>query len=324
LSLAGKTQADAAVAGDVIANFNNSSATGYGLRVGGGASGAGYALSVNNYSGTELLQVTGAGNVGIGTASPSYKLDVTGQGRATTGFAVSTDGSTFTPAGLNAIPNYGVGYITSTSQTVLSGFGGIPFYTNQAERMRITQNGGVSFGSSGTAYGSSGQVLVSNGDTAPTWGSAIVSGTAQATTSGTTKDFTSIPSWVKRITVMFNGVSTSGTSNIQIQIGSGSVSTSGYNSRATWYTQNASSTAGFISTASIAASTNVQYGTYVLTLISGNAWTGFGNLTNQGNDITVSSAGASPALGGALDRVRITTVNGTDTFDAGSVNILYE
>ena len=29
-------------------------------------------------------------------------------------------------------------------------------------------------------------------------------------------------------------------------------------------------------------------------------------------------------LAGALDRVRITTVNGTDTFDAGSINILYE
>ena len=29
-------------------------------------------------------------------------------------------------------------------------------------------------------------------------------------------------------------------------------------------------------------------------------------------------------LSGALDRVRVTTVNGTDTFDAGSINILYE
>lgn len=29
-------------------------------------------------------------------------------------------------------------------------------------------------------------------------------------------------------------------------------------------------------------------------------------------------------LSGTLDRVRITTANGTDTFDAGTINILYE
>jgi hypothetical protein len=95
---------------------------------------------------TTRVAIDSTGNVGIGTSSPSYKLDVTGQGRATTGFAVSTDGSTFTPSGLNAIPNYGVGYITSTSQTVLSGFGGIPFYTNQLERARIDSSGNVGIG----------------------------------------------------------------------------------------------------------------------------------------------------------------------------------
>ena len=95
---------------------------------------------------TTAVTIDTSQNVGIGTASPSYKLDITGQGRATTGFAVSADGSTFTPSGLNAIPNYGVGYITSTSQTTLSGFGGIPFYTNQVERMRIDSSGNVGIG----------------------------------------------------------------------------------------------------------------------------------------------------------------------------------
>ena len=56
----------------------------------------------------------------------------------------------------------------------------------------------------------------------------ITSGTAVASTSGTSIDFTSIPSWVKRITVMFSGVSLSGTSSIYIQIGSGSAEITGY------------------------------------------------------------------------------------------------
>ncbi len=106
--------------------------------------------------------------LGIGTSSPAYKLDITGQGRATTGFAVSTDGSTFTPSGLNAIPNYGVGYITSTSISTLAGFGGMSFYTNQLERLRIGSAGQIGIG--GATYGTNGQVLTSSGSgSAPTW-----------------------------------------------------------------------------------------------------------------------------------------------------------
>jgi hypothetical protein len=93
------------------------------------------------------LVTTIGGNVGVGTASPSYKVDVTGQARATTGFAVSTDGSAFTPSGLNAIPNYGLGYITTDSRVSLAGFGGMLFYTNQAERARIDSSGNVNIGS---------------------------------------------------------------------------------------------------------------------------------------------------------------------------------
>jgi hypothetical protein len=92
------------------------------------------------------LVTTTGGNVGVGTSSPAYKLDVTGQGRATTGFAVSTDGSAFTPSGLNAIPNYGLGYITSTSISAVAGFGGVSFYTNQAERARIDSSGNLLVG----------------------------------------------------------------------------------------------------------------------------------------------------------------------------------
>ena len=156
--------------------------------------------------------------------------------------------------------------------------------------------------------------------------SAITSSTAVASTSGTSIDFTSIPSWVKRITVMFNGVSTNGTSNLQIQIGSGSVSTSGYSSSATFFSSSggsSTSTAGLIITSALVAA-SVSNGNIMLCLQNNNTWTSSGVLSLVTSAATQFSGGVSSTLGGTLDRVRITTVNGTDTFDAGSINILYE
>lgn len=154
----------------------------------------------------------------------------------------------------------------------------------------------------------------------------INSKTAVASTSGTNIDFTGIPSGVKRITVMFNGVSTNGTSNIQVQIGAGSIDTSGYSSGVVQLqggtaTIGTASTAGFLLTGSNSA-VSVYYGNVVFDLLSSNTWIESGTLYNT---VGVINNGASAkALSGVLDRVRITTVNGTDTFDAGSINILYE
>jgi hypothetical protein len=157
--------------------------------------------------------------------------------------------------------------------------------------------------------------------------SAITAGTAVASTSGTTVDFTGIPSWVKRITVMFSGVSTSGSSNKLLQLGSGSVTTTGYTSIGgtmyvgAAYVGMATSTAGFIMGDN--SGTNNIYGTYVFTLVTGNTWVGSSSANTSGTNYALVSSG-NITLSGALDRVRITTVNGTDTFDAGSINILYE
>ena len=154
--------------------------------------------------------------------------------------------------------------------------------------------------------------------------SNIVAGTSVASTSGTSIDFTSIPTWVKRITVMFNGVSTSGTSNILLQLGTSSgVETTSYvsgNANVSTTVTNNTSTQGHLVDSSVAG-TNVDYGHAIITLISGNTWVGSSQVNNAG----VSKIGnSSKALAGTLDRVRITTVNGTDTFDAGTINILYE
>jgi hypothetical protein len=159
---------------------------------------------------------------------------------------------------------------------------------------------------------------------------AFVAGTAVASTSGTSIDFTSIPSWVKRVTVMFNGVSTNGSSPILMQIGSGSVSTSGYTTAAQYAVaasvQYASSTAGFIlEPTGNADASAVRFGCVVLSNLGSNTWVSQGSIYPSVTAVTVcSSTGGSPALSGALDRVRITTVGGTNTFDAGSINILYE
>jgi hypothetical protein len=149
--------------------------------------------------------------------------------------------------------------------------------------------------------------------------SAITSGTAQASTSGTAILFSSIPSWVKRITVMFSGVSvTTGTTNLLVQVGSGSVQTTGYTSSVSQSTSTSTSTSGFI-VRNLSSGANTVSGVLVLNLLSSNTWVGSGTA----NVSTASSCAGVVTLSGALDRVNITT-DTSDTFDAGSINILYE
>jgi hypothetical protein len=154
---------------------------------------------------------------------------------------------------------------------------------------------------------------------------AFIAGTAVASTSGTSIDFTSIPSWVKRVTVLFNQVSTNGTSIFRIQLGTSSgITSSGYfgnvvdaggSARATY-------TAGF-SLALYNTASYVWSGSISIQNINGNNWIAMGTITPSASDAGGTVCGGVP-LGAVLDRVRITTVNGTDAFDAGTINILYE
>ena len=166
--------------------------------------------------------------------------------------------------------------------------------------------------------------LAAVGSKANSGGTLITSGTAVASTSGTNIDFTSIPSWVKRITVMFAGVSTNGTSIPQIQLGySGGVEVTGYVSAAfTSNTNNSTSTTGFL-LGGTSLSTYVRSGSAQICSMGSNLWS-----FSYAGGVTVATSGdfggGNKTTTGTLDRVRITTVNGTDTFDAGSINILYE
>jgi hypothetical protein len=158
--------------------------------------------------------------------------------------------------------------------------------------------------------------------------SGVMSAAISLSTSGTSIDFTSIPAWVKRITVMFNGVSTNGTSNIQAKIGAGSITSTGYKSAAI-INNNASNTGltiyttGFGMDGGSPAATTVRYGVMTIVSMGSNVWA----YTYNGYMETYAFAGTASGtvtLSGTLDRVRLTTVNGTDTFDAGSINIMYE
>jgi hypothetical protein len=154
----------------------------------------------------------------------------------------------------------------------------------------------------------------------------LVQGTAVASTSGTSIDFTGIPSWARRVTVIFNGVSTNGTSPFLVQLGSGSVTTSGYTSVGSGIAatvNSTTSTAGFVA-GNVNTAASLASGLFVFANVSGTTWAGSGSVSQSAIPQTNLSTGNSPALSGALDRVRITTVGGTDTFDAGSVNILWE
>ena len=169
--------------------------------------------------------------------------------------------------------------------------------------------------------GSNTQTLVSaTGTLAP-----LISSTAVAASSGTAVLFTGIPSWVKRITVLFNEVSLSGTDSILVQIGdAGGVETTGYVSSSTGTTGAAggtsSSTSGFIVASTLAS--YVNSGALVLTLMGSNLWiaSGAGKLATN----TSWFAGGSKTLSDTLTQLNI-TVTGANTFDgAGTVNILYE
>lgn len=148
----------------------------------------------------------------------------------------------------------------------------------------------------------------------------ITSGIA-ATASGTSVDFTGIPAWVKRITIMFSEVSTSGTSAKLVQLGSGTIVTTGYTGSGGNANASVNYTTGF-GLYSITAAIKM-FGHITITNIHGNVWVGSWVFGVTGAT-TPNWGGGSVTLSGTLDRVRITTVNGTDTFDDGKINIIYE
>ena len=157
---------------------------------------------------------------------------------------------------------------------------------------------------------------------------ALVRATAQNTTSGTAINFTGIPSWVKRIVVMFFGVSTNGSTRMIVQLGtSGGIETTNYFSSASY--SNSAGTFTFETTGLVLEPTGsaspaiARYGSMIIENVNGNSWVSRSCISADTGSVVPAGAGGK-TLAGTLDRLRITTVGAADTFDAGSVNIMYE
>ena len=156
----------------------------------------------------------------------------------------------------------------------------------------------------------------------------LVNGTA-VSASGTSVNFTSIPATAKRVTIMLTGVSTNGTSNLIVQLGTGATptyTTTGYLGACGYIAASSAAatamTTGFMFI-NLGSAVSLHNGILITSLLTGNTWSFSGNCSRQADTLACNSAGSIP-LAAALTAVRITTVNGTDTFDAGTINILYE
>jgi hypothetical protein len=151
--------------------------------------------------------------------------------------------------------------------------------------------------------------------------------TAQSA-SGTSVDF-SIPIGANRITVMLTGVSTNGTSGFRFQLMVGGVAvTTNYTATQPVISGTAITTAPATITNGFACPTvgtgSSTHGQIVLCSLNTSTWVANGLFydSNPTERVTISVGRASSV--GTVDGIRVTTSGGTDTFDAGSINILYE
>lgn len=265
--------------------------------------------SYNTGTGALVVNVTSV--VGSGTFA-SWTISLAAVGANTAG-AVS-----FTPAGNIAATNVQTA-IQELDTEKLSSAAGAVTGTN-LEDITTAETVGSSYVIPVITKDVNGRV------TTITTAQKIISGTAINTTSGTSHDFTSIPSGVKRITLMLNGVSTNGTSNLIVQIGSGSIQTTGYSGAADNQSAGGGTATSFTAGLGLertVSAIHVRQGIVTFVNISGNVWIGtyIGSTTGS---LTVAFASTTVSLSGTLDRIRLTSSNGTDTFDAGSINILLE
>ena len=302
---------------------------GTGLTSFAGANSAIYATSNSALtSGTLPITAGGTGITSFGTGvQTALGANVTGSGgivldtapniaNATINTSTFVSAALGTPASGNLINTTSIPMANATGNLAVSNGG---TGTNALTANNVILGNGTSavqFVSPST----NGNVLVSNGTTW-TSGARLNAGTAVAPTSGSQIDFTGIPSWAKRITVIFNALDSTG-GDVLVQIGAGSITSSGYISTgmstgtaSTSPNQAATSTSAFI------IRRTPVYGHMIITNVSGNIWVS--SHVARDSTTTMKYGGGNVTLSGTLDRLRL-SLSGTDTFSSGSVNIFWE
>jgi hypothetical protein len=176
------------------------------------------------------------------------------------------------------------------------------------------------------AIGTAGQLLVVRSGT-PTWSNASTFDTVKtATDTPTAVSFTSIPSWVREIDVLFDSLSLSGSDDILVQLGtSGGMETSSYVSSGA-YTGTSSNadaqayTAGFGVWNGLDGAGGAASGIMTIKNITGNVWVA--SYSMCGNSGAVYTGSGIKTLAGTLDRLQVNQ-SGSNTFDGGTINICY-
>jgi hypothetical protein len=292
---------------------------------------SGVNISFNSGSaGSPSITHNGDTNTGIFFGTDAVGIACAGQSPAV--FLLNGQGGELQISDFTNNSNLIIGNFNGTGRILKTGTSGLEVGTTGAGSLKLFQNysavvtitgGNVGIGTNSPAnkLDVNGGITVSDGVRGGMkYGALLIPADANQTS----LELTGIPNWAKRITVVFRNLRTNGTAFKQFQLGS----SSGYTTTIggmTEFTSNATVsstiTTGLGLRSDLAA--DILHGTAVFTLLHGTTWVGSVNFS--------LSNGGGGGIGNCyidyanVDRIRLTTVGGSNKFDTGTaLGIYYE